>query len=315
MRMSKILLATAMVALATPAFAVPLILTGNYIKVGIGDRGTLGVGGNTSPGLLHDPTGTQNFGINDYITPGTPHESFSLVSSEFGFSTNDNYTGVSSAFTSATGPVLLTGAAAMGYTNAATWTGANAFASVTNSYFFNPNDERILIMTTITAISSLTNLAFSRGVDPDPDVNTTGNFNTNNQRGNSLFGVTDFVGAAGASTGLTIALVNLNGDTYAHNTYIDTSSCCSAVNPNTVLLGSVNNSSADNSINLGYRIGSLAAGASATLTYSYSVGSNISVVGPPTGAVPEPATWAMMIGGFGLVGAGMRRRRMVASAA
>ncbi len=27
-------------------------------------------------------------------------------------------------------------------------------------------------------------------------------------------------------------------------------------------------------------------------------------------AVPEPATWAMMIGGFGLVGASMRRRRL-----
>ena len=27
------------------------------------------------------------------------------------------------------------------------------------------------------------------------------------------------------------------------------------------------------------------------------------------GAVPEPATWTMMIGGFGLVGSGMRRRR------
>lgn len=30
-------------------------------------------------------------------------------------------------------------------------------------------------------------------------------------------------------------------------------------------------------------------------------------------AVPEPASWAMMIGGFGLVGASMRRRRMVAA--
>jgi len=28
----------------------------------------------------------------------------------------------------------------------------------------------------------------------------------------------------------------------------------------------------------------------------------------PSAAVPEPATWAMMIGGFGLVGAAMRRR-------
>lgn len=34
-----------------------------------------------------------------------------------------------------------------------------------------------------------------------------------------------------------------------------------------------------------------------------------------TGAVPEPATWAMMIVGFGLVGAASRRRRAVPPAA
>lgn len=33
-----------------------------------------------------------------------------------------------------------------------------------------------------------------------------------------------------------------------------------------------------------------------------------------TGAVPEPATWAMMIGGFGLVGGAVRRRRQNMSA-
>ena len=32
-------------------------------------------------------------------------------------------------------------------------------------------------------------------------------------------------------------------------------------------------------------------------------------VTPPTGGVPEPATWSMMITGFGLAGAAMRRRR------
>ena len=33
----------------------------------------------------------------------------------------------------------------------------------------------------------------------------------------------------------------------------------------------------------------------------------------PTGEVPEPATWAMLIAGFGMVGATMRRRRAVAA--
>ena len=31
---------------------------------------------------------------------------------------------------------------------------------------------------------------------------------------------------------------------------------------------------------------------------------------PPAGAVPEPAAWAMLIAGFGLVGASLRRRRL-----
>jgi hypothetical protein len=35
------------------------------------------------------------------------------------------------------------------------------------------------------------------------------------------------------------------------------------------------------------------------------------VTPPPTGAVPEPASWAMLITGFGLVGAAARRRRVV----
>ncbi len=37
--------------------------------------------------------------------------------------------------------------------------------------------------------------------------------------------------------------------------------------------------------------------------------SGIGIEYTPTGGVPEPATWAMLIAGFGLVGASMRRRR------
>jgi hypothetical protein len=42
---------------------------------------------------------------------------------------------------------------------------------------------------------------------------------------------------------------------------------------------------------------------------------NIAATVAAPAVVPEPATWAMMIAGFGLVGAGMRRRRVIAVAA
>ena len=38
------------------------------------------------------------------------------------------------------------------------------------------------------------------------------------------------------------------------------------------------------------------------------------LVGPPAPGVPEPQSWAMMIAGFGLAGAAMRRRRALAKA-
>lgn len=50
-----------------------------------------------------------------------------------------------------------------------------------------------------------------------------------------------------------------------------------------------------------------------TFTGTYTLGnvsgSNAFLITPTTGAVPEPATWAMMVLGFGFVGAAVRRRR------
>ncbi len=42
-------------------------------------------------------------------------------------------------------------------------------------------------------------------------------------------------------------------------------------------------------------------------------GVGATVVVSPTSAVPEPASWALMIGGFGLAGVALRRRRAVAA--
>ncbi|EHQ53737.1 hypothetical protein ECTPHS_13803, partial [Ectothiorhodospira sp. PHS-1] len=64
------------VMLTAPASAAPLVMEGDYVRVGIGLNGTLGYGGITPPGLQHDPTGTGNWGIEDYLTPGSPWEWF-----------------------------------------------------------------------------------------------------------------------------------------------------------------------------------------------------------------------------------------------
>ena len=301
---------------STQAYAAPIVLSGDYIRVGISDYGTFGSNGNADPAFVHDPSGTGTFNRDfDYIAPGVPHDGFSLVASQFGFTANDNNFGA--GFGSGS-PTLLIGAAANGFANAASWTAQNAFARITNSYFFNDGDERVLITTTITALSDLTNLAFGRSVDPDSDNRSFGVADSNNQRGNSLYGVDDFVGSAGAVSGRTLALVNVDAAGFAHTTQIN-SNCCSNINPYDVLAHTGGDlglsSSGDHGLNLAYRIGSLATGSSATFSYAYAVGARIQDTGGTPGAVPEPATWAMMMVGFGMVAGAARYRRRSTTAA
>lgn len=57
-----------------------------------------------------------------------------------------------------------------------------------------------------------------------------------------------------------------------------------------------------------FRFGDLPTG----LSFSSQSGTLFSALTTVPGAVPEPATWAMLIFGFGVVGAGMRSRRRIA---
>lgn len=299
-------LATLMLA-STAAQAVPLALTGNYLRVGINDFGTFGSNGDVSPGLLHDPTGTGTFGVNDYLTPGTEHDGWAVSSNQYGTSVNDNAFGAGAW--AAASPTLLFGPAALGYANAASWSGTGNGMSVTNSYFFNPNDERVRVITTITALEELTNVLFGRSVDPDPDVNTFNSFDTRNVRGDALLGPSEVVSSAGPQTGLTLALLNGSGNTYAHNTGIS-SFCCSNDDPANVLLGygatHPGSSFGDEGLQMAWDLGDFTNGQTKVVEYYYVFGANQETISEPN-PTPEPAS--MLLLGAALGGLGLARRR------
>jgi len=74
---------------------------------------------------------------------------------------------------------------------------------------------------------------------------------------------------------------------------------------------------------LSYTFEFTATEATSTLFFTHTAGGtsggmyldNISVDGPDGSAVPEPATWALMISGFGLAGTALRQRRRLVGAA
>ena len=63
-----------------------------YIRAGVnGTHGTLGSGGNTSPGLLFDSAGTGTFNTSyDYLTPGSPFDGFAVKVDGTNYTNNNN---------------------------------------------------------------------------------------------------------------------------------------------------------------------------------------------------------------------------------
>lgn len=90
MKIYKKVIVISLLGFAGLAQATPVTLTGDFVKTAVNDVGTLGSGGSTSPGLLFDATGTGTFGVNDYLTPGTPYDYFGVKSDQTGLKGNSN---------------------------------------------------------------------------------------------------------------------------------------------------------------------------------------------------------------------------------
>lgn len=295
------------------SWAASEIMEGDYVKTAVSDNGTLGYGSSMSPGIMHDTTGSGTFGVDDYLTPGTPWEMFAVSSEQTGNLMNNN---TSPTGGSIAGSIVSTSSASAD--NYVRWEGTSSgYFDIAIDTYFNNGDERISFTTQITALSSLTNLNFLRALDPDPDVNTYGDYNTVNNRGYDVnndgdyddtgdIAPKDWVHAEGLSTGLTIGLYTDSDLT--HNTGISSYWSTLAA----TYLGGVNDGNGDYSIGLAFALDELLSGESVSFDYAYVMGGSLGTVdlpGDDPASVPEPGTLVLL--GSGLAGlAFYRRKRM-----
>ena len=139
------------------------ILENDYVKAGVnGTSGTFGSGGNTSPGLLFDSTGTGTFNTGyDYLTPGSPFDGWSI-----------KIDGVNTTNNNASGSSWADSDGLTDTTDGFTWQGTNsdyAGWQVEHNYSLGATSQFIDIETNITAGSSASDstVYFGRFIDPD----------------------------------------------------------------------------------------------------------------------------------------------------
>ena len=313
-----ILAGASVLATGGAVHAAPIQMQGNFLWTQVSDDGTLG-NGNTTPGLIHDATGTGTFNAatGDYLRPGTPFEGFGIRSDQGGLRGNSNSSGDAVTQTSLTD-------LSAGTLNHVRWTGTVAgLFNIEHNYLFDDTDENISITTVITALTSLTNVRYSRAIDPDPDNYGGGTASTNNERGLDLNNDGDytdpgeqsqenFVSSAGSISGLAMAMFTDSAIT--HNSGI-VASCCSVLDPVPYLNGGNYtpivgfDSVGDDGIGLGFDIGAMENGESVTITYAYVFGDTVGTVDIPT-QVAEPSIPALFA--LGLIGLGLARRRKAA---
>ena len=158
----KIILALAAV-ISVDVLAANAILVNEYVKAGVNQTtGTLGSGGNTSPGLLYDSTGTGTFNTSyDYLTPGTPFEGFTVRVNGTDYRNNNagnlaqitgNWVGTTSS-------------------SDAVWEGGvSGVFGLRNTYSLASGQQYISIATRIEVTNAVAALYFARYIDPDAQI-------------------------------------------------------------------------------------------------------------------------------------------------
>jgi hypothetical protein len=211
MKFKKKLLATVVaLAMSSSLMAQNAVLENEYVRAGVNEStGTFGSGGNTSPGLLYDNTGTSTFNIGyDYLTPGTPFDGFAVKVDGTNYS-NNNAMGaaIAGAWTSATSA------------SSADWTGSFAHGGgtwgVRNIYSLPAGQPFIDITSSITAGSAATQVWFGRFIDPDARAADGDSSVTDNVIGYGSIPTRNIVFSEALSSRYALGLYSTNSNAYA----------------------------------------------------------------------------------------------------
>ena len=319
MRTTKFVLAViaagAAVALTTQrASAGDVVLAGNTLLVGMDNAG--GVVENstagptpTSPfiGIQFDVSGKGDYSNGyDFITPGDPYQYFA-VGVNGAYQANGYVSGNSLGMTTTN--------TSFGTTLQTTSTGGSfngLGVSQTMSFQQSGAGSGIMVYNvtlTNTTGDTLTNVAYSTGLDPDQDVYFDNNYETAN-----YITSRNFLYGTGTGTAWTIAIENTSAYTPTGTWIADQGwDTGTDTNPYITTYGTASGSLVgagyagyqDDTINMDWQFGDLGAGQSVTVTYDYVIAGTPALAGAPDGG-STMGLLALALAGFGAVRRKMR---------
>ena len=242
------------------------VIENGFIKAGVSADGTFGVGSGDSPGFMFDENGEGNYGTDDYITPGTPFEYFTVKIGE-SIWTNNN-----SSYTSP----------AMSTTVTQSEDGTIEVESIVpdqmrvhQTYVLTGRSEIINVTVEIENISGgpLADVKFARGIDPDVDVIEHDTYVTENSRGWTNGSLTvppeDIVYSLGSYSQKALSLYS--SSIFPHNTAVTSGW---SEDPSFILEGG-DDGTGDWVIAVAFDLGSFAEAEQKTFTFKYVFGKNI----------------------------------------
>jgi hypothetical protein len=267
--------------------AADAILTGNVLKVGVNDSGSL-IDSGFNVGITWDSTGTGTFGSLDFLKPGSPYEFYSA-----GYTgvTGDPVTGVGAYYNGSNAFNAITANTSSGGTLSTLTTGnLNGALALSQVLSYGANSGTIDFSVTLTNTSgdTLNNVVYARGLDPDQDVFGGGSYSTQNDIISN-----DLVIGTGLATSWTIGIST--NSSYAHAPSIVSGWPYTDPNGLQTNFSGITSEYADDSINMAWNIGTLDSGDSATINFEYIIGPT---VGDVTGVPDAASTLSLLVLGF-----------------